>query len=727
MLSDFPMELRAYAERILSGKTIEDKLAGPGTGEAFSDDQPGQALANAPELPGRPPALAFDRRAEGAGSLEGQFTDKAKSPAKLSDPRGRGLVLHYFANHELLALEIMALALLRFPDAPKSFRLGIARTMREEQEHLGLYIQRMNTLGVQFGDLPVNSYFWRTMREIASPAEYASAMSLTFEQANLDFALHYEKIFRDLGDGETADILRKIHDDEVRHVEHGVIWMKRFESGKTLWSSYQDHLRYPLTPSRAKGPVFDEHGRARAGIDEEFIRNLRVFSSSKGRPADLWFFNPGCERQIATPAASPFLAGGAAFIEHDLASLMLFLAAPDDMVMVRQKPAIDFLARLQSAGFAIPEFLECGTSPSIKNVGSALDGRKLGALRAWGETAAALSWWRSLPGQHSFTRMPDPWPAGNDRFLGKDFTAKILRDLGAKNPPSVCRDNAEIQSAATTCAAAGFSHVAIKPLLGASGLGLRRVPVPGQTATGDNNDHDITCPVIVEPWFDKICDLSVLFEVDASGRVRVLDITRPLVDRAGRYSGHALGRPFTFPDTNGQEFAPGFFAKIYPAWMDELRETATAIGKKMHAAGFSGAAGIDSLVYRDPASGELELRPVVEINARLSMGRVAVAIEKHLSRGQPAIWLQIHKNLLRQSSNQNFKEFAAKMAQRFPLRTSTASGATHIKSGFLPTNDPETASGILTALFAGPDAAKFAWNHFHSKVGPAQDSPSSTT
>jgi len=721
------MELRAYAERILSGTTIEDKLAGPASGHdaSFSDEHPGAALETAPELPGRPLSLAFDRRAGTSSSIPGQFTDKAKSPAKLSDPRGRGLVLHYFANHELLALEIMALALLRFPEAPKSFRLGIARTMTEEQEHLGMYIRRMNALGVQFGDLPVNSYFWRTMREIASPAEYAAAMSLTFEQANLDFALHYERIFRDLGDAETADIMRKIHDDEVRHVQHGVIWMKRFESGKTLWSSYRDHLRYPLTPSRAKGPVFDEHGRARAGIDEEFIRNLRVFTSSKGRPADLWFFNPGCERQIATPAASPFLTGGAAFIEHDLAPLMLYIAAPDDMVMVSRKPSIGFLARLQSSGFTIPEFVECGTSPSIKHIDSVLAGRKLGALRAWGETTAALSWWHPL--KRHFTRMPDPWPPGHDGFLGKDFTARVLRDLGAKNPPSVCHNEADVRSAANACAAAGFSHIAIKPVLGASGLGLRRVPVARDVAAPDAARSESNHPVIVEPWLEKVCDLSVLFEVEASGRVRVLDVTRPLVDRAGRYSGHALGRPFTFTDAKGQEFGPEFFAKIYPAWMDELRETALAVGKKMHTAGFSGAAGIDSLVFRDPASGELELRPIVEINARFSMGRVAVAIEKHLSRGQPAIWLHIHKNMLRKLSDEDFREFAASMAERFPLRTATAGGATHIKSGFLPTNDPETAGGILTALFAGPDAANFAWNHFFSRGFPTQGSDSTGT
>ena len=64
------------------------------------------------------------------------------------DPVERGRVLHFFANHELLALELMAVALLRFPDAPHSFRRGIIETMKEEQKHLNLYIESMNRLGV---------------------------------------------------------------------------------------------------------------------------------------------------------------------------------------------------------------------------------------------------------------------------------------------------------------------------------------------------------------------------------------------------------------------------------------------------------------------------------------------------------------------------------------------------------------------------------------------------
>ncbi len=703
------VEIRAFAEQVLFGSNIADKTSAPVGIRPFTDEVPGPALDAPPTLPGRPPELAFDRRLPHAAQFPGA--------GKLSDPRGRGMVLHYFANHELLALEVMALALLRFPDAPKSFRAGIARTMVEEQSHLKLYIERMAELGVTFGTMPVNSFFWRTMKDIATPLEYSAAMSLTFEQANLDFAEHYEKSFRELGDEKTADILRQIHDDEIRHVEHGVIWLKRFESEKTLWDAYREHLRFPLTPSRAKGPVFDEAGRARAGLDAEFISQLKVFSSSKGRPADLWMFNPGCERELAAGTKTPFFQGNASFIERDLAPLLMFLAATDDVVMVSQKPSLPFLSQMKSAGFSLPEFIETGDVPDATTILKSLGSRKLGVLHPWGETPAAMAWAKPLA--TILRGMPDPWPTGFTSFFSKDFAARIAPDAYSGRR---CENMAEVQVVANDVQRAGHTHLAVKPVLGASGLGLRRIALENRSPDGIQITEKIKFPCIAEPWLDKICDLSVLFKVESTGpvRVRVLGITRPLIDRTGKYCGHALGRPFSFPDANGKAFDQDFFGKLYPGWMDQLREAALQCGEQMHAAGFSGPAGIDAMVFREPGpqpvqSRPLRLRPVVEINPRYSMGRVAAALEHGLARGHTAIWLHIHNKLLQRSGCDTFAAFAKEMTRRFPLETVTTAGAVNVKSGFLPTTDPEIANGILTALFAGQDAATFAWNLLYAE------------
>ena len=91
----------------------------------------------------------------------------------------RGLVLHFFANHELLALELMALALLKFPDAPQKFRRGVVQTLKDEQEHVRLYRRRMDEIGVEFGQIPVSDYLWKAIAPMRRPSVFVTGLSLT--------------------------------------------------------------------------------------------------------------------------------------------------------------------------------------------------------------------------------------------------------------------------------------------------------------------------------------------------------------------------------------------------------------------------------------------------------------------------------------------------------------------------------------------------------------------
>ena len=104
------MELRELAEQVLFSTTLEQKLQCPLN---ITDQRPGTALI-APATPGRPVQLSFKSRGSGQGEFPGAH--------RLENEVERGRLLHFFANHELLATELMALALLKFPDAPAAFR-----------------------------------------------------------------------------------------------------------------------------------------------------------------------------------------------------------------------------------------------------------------------------------------------------------------------------------------------------------------------------------------------------------------------------------------------------------------------------------------------------------------------------------------------------------------------------------------------------------------------------
>ena len=94
------MELREFAERVLFATTLEEKLQAPAE---VTDDSPGSPLIT-PAAPGRQVELRFKPQASG----------KAEFPSvhHLEREQERGRLLHFFANHELLATELMALALL---------------------------------------------------------------------------------------------------------------------------------------------------------------------------------------------------------------------------------------------------------------------------------------------------------------------------------------------------------------------------------------------------------------------------------------------------------------------------------------------------------------------------------------------------------------------------------------------------------------------------------------
>lgn len=252
-----------FARSILEGETLTDKL-NPRSVEwgEWTDYQ-------LPSLPGRDSILKF--------SDQQQKFPKAN---RLNENDKKAAALHSFANHELLAIEMMAAALLIYPHHNEDdvrFKRGILTALKEEQKHLQLYIGRIEELGYSFGDFPLNNFFWRQMEKLDSPEKYAAVMALTFEAANLDFAQYYAGIFREMGDIKTADILDTVLEDEIGHVAFGAHWMKKWRQDKTLWDYYQQSLPWPLTPARSKGIHFDPSIHQKAMNDEEFISQLVTY------------------------------------------------------------------------------------------------------------------------------------------------------------------------------------------------------------------------------------------------------------------------------------------------------------------------------------------------------------------------------------------------------------------------------------------------------------------
>ncbi|MDN3505078.1 MAG: DUF455 family protein [Rhabdochlamydiaceae bacterium] len=242
---------------------MDEKLLRP---DVLTDFEPGLELFW--DEPTRPTGMTFSRH---------NREDKLPTFQFHNSEQNRAVCLHRFGGHELLAVEIMAYALLAFPNAPRGFRKGVANTLKEEQEHVRLYMEHMTLLGVEFGDLPLFKHFWKQVPFLKTPLQYLSVMALTFEMANLDFAPLYRDSFRRHGDEVSAQLMEQIIKDEISHVSFGMHWFNKLkpEDEKSDFELYAASLPPILRPKRAKGFVFQEENRQKARVPQEWINSLK--------------------------------------------------------------------------------------------------------------------------------------------------------------------------------------------------------------------------------------------------------------------------------------------------------------------------------------------------------------------------------------------------------------------------------------------------------------------
>jgi uncharacterized ferritin-like protein (DUF455 family) len=255
-------DLGAYARSIVEATTLAGKLAPPPDDLDFDAPRAAVQLAR----PGRPAELAI---AAGRDA-------RVPSVAGMRDPAQRVRILHALANHELQAIELFAWAVLAFADTPATFHRGLVAVLADEQRHLALYRERLHALGCDLGCHPVTGHFWNKLDHLATPLGFVCTMGLTFENANLDFAGDYRRAAQACGDEATAHALARVHEDEIRHVHFGYVWLRRLAAGESAWHAYLRAVRFPLGPRRARGATFDRDARVRAGLDDEFIAGLEA-------------------------------------------------------------------------------------------------------------------------------------------------------------------------------------------------------------------------------------------------------------------------------------------------------------------------------------------------------------------------------------------------------------------------------------------------------------------
>lgn len=561
-----PTSVSEFAERVLLGTSLEEKLTPPPSDLLL--DPPRKETFSAPNLPGRPDHL---RPRTNSGKSHFPSSDQ------VHDEEQRGILLHFFANHELLAVELMALALLKFPDAPDSFRKGVLRTLQEEQNHTRWYLERMETCGLHFGDHHLSPMIWSHISTMESPLDYVSRLSLTFEQANLDYAHHYSQVLAQAGDHDSAKLLARIYKDEIAHVGYGLKWLRRWkEDAQSDWDAWHQKLHFPLSPIRAKGLApFNEEGRRKAGFKDDFIANLKRFQTSRGRSPDLYWFNPDVELAAASPmwTAPKRLEELAADLEYAFA-----LAAPssDDLVLLRKQPSDTLRESLAAHHLHFPETALLSKSSEIRQT------RKIRNEHPWG--------------------IPDP------KLLSKELALALRSEMNQHAlPAAICRTQGEVES---FIAEFPQDEWIAKPLLGSAGRGIRPF--------SSENTPIISSPFLIEPRLRIDLEFSLLYQANPAhqGGLRFLGLCHQRVSKGGQWiSSRSSPKPATGLRPEQSRLIANLVLPV--ARKDLLRALARLLEKQ----NYHGPVCIDSFLHQIPKG--LAWHPVSEINARWSMGRLA--------------------------------------------------------------------------------------------------------
>lgn len=157
------------------------------------------------------------------------------------------------------------------------------------------------------------------------------------------------------------------------------------------------------------------------------------------------------------------------------------------------------------------------------------------------------------------------------------------------------------------------SAFTLKPRLGSSGRG--RVAVSGlaglPAVRGALPRLAQRGGLVLEPWLERSEDLSAQLWLGPDGSLRLVGTTGQLLAPSGLYRGQCGS-----VDSKGR-VASG-------SRHDEaVREAAARVAQAASRAGYSGPCGLDAFAFRS-AQGGAWLRPVVEWNARHTLGHVVI-------------------------------------------------------------------------------------------------------
>jgi hypothetical protein len=197
------------------------------------------------------------------------------------------------------------------------------------------------------------------------------------------------------------------------------------------------------------------------------------------------------------------------------------------------------------------------------------------------------------------------------------FSSALREAIAVLEPELLCDPEAavrEINARVASWPAWMQSGFTLKPRLGTSGRGrVAGVGGRAQECRGGFERLAASGGVLLEPWLKRTADFATQLWVGGADELLLLGSAELVVDRSGLYRGHR-----GFVDSRGRVTSGS-------PHDETLRVSAVQLAQAAAAEGYRGPCGVDAFAY-ETDEGRCALRPVVELNARFTLGIVAIGM-----------------------------------------------------------------------------------------------------
>jgi uncharacterized ferritin-like protein (DUF455 family) len=161
-------------------------------------------------------------------------------------------MIHRHMANEMTSVDMAAVCVVEFPDAPWGLRMELARQAWDESRHVRVLHRRVKEMGGFKGEFPVSTLEWDMTCAVDNIVGRITIQNRTLEAGAMDVIGALAQNFRSIGDDRTADMLDGINVDEIQHVRFANRWIKKLaESNPRVLMQMAAAIRF-LADANAK-------------------------------------------------------------------------------------------------------------------------------------------------------------------------------------------------------------------------------------------------------------------------------------------------------------------------------------------------------------------------------------------------------------------------------------------------------------------------------------------